>query len=231
MRKTVLLILALAATLQGFARSKADSLVFTPKGEWSVGAQITALSLGADDGNVMMVLRDVNNSSSLKRFSLQGTYNYCNNMAVGLRLTYMRLDEKLDGITLDLLNEGLQFSLSDIQAATSTFRVSAFNRFYYPIDKRGLFGLFCDLSLSYAYNTTQTKLLDTGTIYSNKISLGFAPGLQVFVMNNVSLGVSLGLADISYTSARSNEKGTRSAFGARGRLNLADLNFGINIHF
>ena len=67
-----------------------------------------------------------------------------------------------------------------------------------------------------------------------KVHLGFAPGIVYFPMNNMSIQVSVCLADLSYNNitAWSEGKvvGTRNAWKAQAHLNIMDITFGLTIH-
>ena len=69
---------------------------------------------------------------------------------------------------------------------------------------------------------------------TQKIHLGFAPGIVYFPMNNVSVQASISLADLSYSNVKAYEGGNvlgeRHAWKAMASLNLLGLNFGLTVH-
>ncbi|MDE5706910.1 MAG: hypothetical protein K2H69_01875, partial [Alistipes sp.] len=68
-----------------------------------------------------------------------------------------------------------------------------------------------------------------------KLSLGFNPGLAVYIFPNVCSSVSFGLGGIEYTKIRQKDDagnliGQRTASKMRFRLNLLNIRIGVNIH-
>ena len=106
------------------------------------------------------------------------------------------------------------------------------------LDERGRFGLFTDLELSYARTLTAFSYgaasLDSYTV-SDKLRFSLHPGLEVFMMNNVSSFVSIGIGGASYTSTRcikgGEVTGRRDASNARFMLDVTDIAVGLIIHF
>ena len=68
-----------------------------------------------------------------------------------------------------------------------------------------------------------------------KLSLGFNPGLAVYIFPNVCSTISFGLGGIEYTKikqkdADGNEIGQRTASKMRFRLNLLNIRIGVTVH-
>jgi len=236
--KRLMLIFALmfSATvlLAGEPGRKLERHLFMPKKDWGVGVQFTTLSVGAQDSDLLMVIDGLTGASSMTRFSVQATRAYVDNHAFGLRATYMKTTNSISDITLDLLNEGLQFELKDVMLNTNTFKFAAFHRSWFGLDPKGRVGLFFDLSLSYSLSASDSYILAQNDLKAHKFALGFAPGIEVFILNFMSFDVSIGLAEISNTMTTSNGvsgMGERNVFRAKADLNLADINFGLNFHF
>ena len=68
-----------------------------------------------------------------------------------------------------------------------------------------------------------------------ELSLGFNPGLAVYIFPNVCSTISFGLGGIEYTKikqkdADGNEIGQRTASKMRFRLNLLNIRIGVTVH-
>ena len=69
---------------------------------------------------------------------------------------------------------------------------------------------------------------------NDKFSLALSPGLVYFPMNNISVFLSLSLAEASYNYSRAYNEGVltgaRHKFKAQANVNLLSLNFGLAVH-
>ena len=210
--------------------------LFMARGDWSLGIQATSFSVSSANSQYLMLLTGVNGAFGFTRVAPYFAYTYKDNLSVGMRLTYLNMRGALGQGTLDLLNDGLKFTIEDTNARLQSYGGDVFHRYYVGLDDLGRCGLLFDLSLSYAHSRIDfTSGAAAGNFgRTDQIALTFAPGVEIFFLNNLSMQVSIGMADISYSWARSyrnfEETGRNSGFSARTQLNLLALNFGLTFH-
>ena len=141
----------------------------------------------------------------------------------------------MDSMTADLLGN-FSMTLENVSAASRAMSASLFHRTYVGLDNHGRVGLFWDYVLGLTRTRTQFDMATPSDAFSltQKIHLGFAPGIVYFPMNNVSVQASISLADLSYSNVKAydggNVIGERHAWKAMASLNLLGLNFGLTVH-
>ena len=214
------------------ARSRAfDKRLYSPKGCWGVGFQGTWIGAKGSDSNIMTLLTGLNGGFSFGRIAPVVTYTYSQNLAAGLRLTYIGASGNVDGGALQLLDLA-NFDLSGTSFKLRGYGASLFNRFWYGIDDRGRFAIFFEPALSYM----NTFMEMGGSSRSQRVAFSLSPGFEAFVMNFVSLNFSIGLMSLSYDWTNNfNQEGVRVG-GSHDvhlgtGLSLLDLNFGLAFYF
>lgn len=215
-----------------------DQRLFVPKGAMSAGVQFSYFDLSSSDTEFMMLVRDLNASGVF--FSIAPYFTYClkDNRSLGLRLRWSSAQAGVTEADLSLLSDDLKVSVEDISGSTGSFMGEVFYRSYFGLDGNGRFGLFIDSALQYSWSNLSFSYnnedLDAHTI-SNRIRIAARPGLEVFVMNNVSTLVSVGIGGISYTHSDYIRDGvtvgTRNVSRARFMPDLTDITMGLTIHF
>lgn len=217
------------------AARQLKTYVIIPKNEWQVGVQVAYSDISSNNSEYMLMLDGINASGSIFRITPIVGYSIKDNRSLGLRFQYTAANASIDKGTLDLLGN-LSFDVNDIRAKSRTMGGQFYYRTYVGLDRRGRIGFFWDYVLGYSRTKTQFQFGSPTDAYSlsKKLSLGLAPGVVYFPMNNVSAHVSVGIADVSYNnvSAYQNGKvtGTRNYWKAQLKLNLLDINLGITIH-
>lgn len=210
--------------------------LIAPKGEWQCGISVMYADFASDNSEYMMLLQGINASASMLRLAPQAAYTFADNHAVGVRFQYTNFSGMLDAATADLLGN-FSMTLEDMNAKSRALSASVFQRTYWGLDKKGRVGLFWDYILGYTRKNSDFNTGDASSSYTvtNKVHLGFAPGLVYFPMNNVSVQASLCFADLSYNYVKAYQDGlvagTRHAWKAQASLNILDVNFGLTIHF
>lgn len=204
--------------------------LFSPKGAWGVGLSGVYLGASGSDSNVMMLLTGINGSFRFGRIYPTVTYTYMDNQAVGLRLLYMGAKSHVDSATALGLAD-LDMSLSGLGLTLDCFGASAFHRNWFGLDDKGRFAIFLDAGLSYQHLRFQSSYKSL----SHRIALTFSPGVEIFVMNFLSLDLSIGLATGYYEfSSVYNEAGERTGrsngFHFGTGLSLLDINFGFHFY-
>ena len=225
-----------ADSLGDYSR-RLEQRLFIEKGEVALGASFSYLDLSSSDSQFFMLLQDFNAYG--KTFSVTPIISYAiaDNKAVGLQIKYSNSDAVVSGADLSLLSDDLSLSLSDLPAHNNSIEAAFFYRSCMGLDDKGRFGLFTDLELAYSHGNSLFSYagngLDSYTV-SDKIKLSIHPGLEVFVMNNVSVHFSIGIGGASYTSTRCVKAGEvvgrRDASNARFYLDITDIALGITFH-
>lgn len=214
-----------------------EQRLFIGKGEVALGASFSYLDLSSSDSQFFMLLQDFNAYGKTFSVTPMVSYAIADNKAVGVQIKYSNADAVVSGADLSLLSDDLSLSLSDLQAHNNSIETAFFYRSCIGLDDKGRFGLFTDLELAYSHGKSLFSYagnsLDSYTI-SDKVNFSIHPGLEVFVMNNVSVQVSIGIGGASYTSTRCIKAGEvvgrRDASTARFYLDITDIALGITFH-
>ena len=235
MRRIFLTLALLYAVCGSMAARGFNDVLFMPRGQWSVGLQGVAGSLSSSDSDYMLVITGADASVRFARIAVEGAYAYKDNRELGLRFSYYNASANIDHLTADLMNEGMNFDVSGVTAAAKGCAATLYHRNYFGLDAAGVIGLFCDFSLGYRVSSSAPSAGAAATSSSHRFSLGFAPGVKVFMMDRVSLSLSIGLASLyaDFSGSRGGDTGPGKStrFGGKADLNLADLNFGLNFYF
>lgn len=234
-RKPVKLGLRIKRDTTNYTHRSLRTHLIIPKGEWQIGLTAAYMNLSTDNSEFLLLLNDSYAAASVVRFNLHGSYAYMANQALGLRFQYTHGGAAVDATTLDLLGN-FSLELKDIKANTQSWGAAVYNRSYLGLDDRGRAGLFLDVALGYTRAKSVFALGAPSSNYStnDKISLALSPGFVYFPMNNISLFLSVSLADLSYNYSRAYSDGVltgaRHKFLAQAKLNLLSLNFGLAVH-
>jgi len=214
-----------------------DNRLFMPKRDLGLGVQFSYFDISAMDSEFMMLLQNMNANGKYFSVAPFVTYSYKDNRSVGLRMRYSTFDAGVSNLDLSLLSDDLTFNASDIHGESTSMQYSVFQRSYVGLDKSGRLGLFSDVSLS--YSRTQTSFLsgsdplDAYTV-TRRIRLAAHPGLEIFVMNNVSTHFSIGIGGLTFTDAKNfkqgNVTGSRKYSNARFMLDITDISMGMTFH-
>lgn len=210
--------------------------VIAPKGEWQCGISVMYADFSSSNSEYMMLLQGINADASMLRLATVAAYTFKDNHSVGVRFQYTNFNGMVDTATADLLGN-FSMTLEDMNANSRALSASIFQRTYWGLDKNGRVGLFWDYILGYTRKNSRFYTGETPSAYTvtNKMHLGFAPGIVYFPMNNVSIQASICLADLSYNYVKAYENGkvagSRQAWKAQASINVLDLNFGLTIHF
>lgn len=233
--KRIICILTLLAALASFEAPARQ--LFLPKGDLSAGVQVAFLNFNSDNSELFLLLNPMNANASAKLFSPFFEFAYADDGSIGFRLDYSVISAAVDNLTLDLLNDGLSFDVSDVDAMTRSAGAAVFHRNYFGLDERSRFGFFIEESLSFKSGRTQFSMGEPSDKYtsSTRLALAFSPGFSFFVMNNISIGCSISMAGVTYNKVKCNDNGTvtgsREHFAVRFGPDLLGANFGVSFHF
>ncbi|MGL5957084.1 MAG: hypothetical protein ACRCZZ_00515, partial [Phocaeicola sp.] len=164
-------------------------------------------------------------------------YVYKDNQFLGAKLGYEQLLVSLDNLDINIM-EDLDFSITDFYYSENLYSMALVHRSYVGIDTRKRFGFFRDTTLSYktGYSTLmrgeENHRRNTRTTI-NEFRLQMSPGLAVYIMQNISAELSLGIVGMKYRSEKQrNEDGTVGSHrtsGADFKISLLNINFGITL--
>lgn len=231
MKKISVVILALALSIHAMAQQMP---AFIQKGNLSIGAQIAHTRLESDNSDILLLLNPLTVSGKATLLSPSVQFAYRDNRAVGLRLSFFDTQLELDNLTIDLLNDDMQFEIDSFTAAMSTFGGSVYHRSFYGLDSKNRLAAFTEFAL--AFTGGQSDYGQDGSYSKSfKSKLSFSPGILFFVMNNVAASFSLSMASISYNSVKclsgGEVTGQRSKFGTKLGPELTGINFGVSVFF
>lgn len=225
------------ASLASAQEQKDDKRVFIPRGDLGVGAQFASMSLDSDNTEWMLFFNPISAKGRISSIGPFIEYAYRDNRTAGVRLSYTSGNASVDNITLDLLNEGMSFELSDVDGELTALNATVFHRNYFGIDRMRRLGFVVEGGLAMGRGNTQFKPRDSEPSKSSyfRVKAYFSPGLVFYVMDNISILGTISLANVSYTKGDSYENGVRiggrEKFGAKAGMDLLGIWFGASIHF
>ena len=208
-----------------------------PKNEWQLGMQISHVSLSSNNSEYMLLLNNIDANGSITKIAPFVSYAYRDNRAIGLRMQYSTASGSVAQGDLSFLSDDLDFHVEDIYASLTSYQAAVYHRSYIGLDNKGRIGLFTDLMLGYTNSRTEFVYnTDTKDAYakSNQLKLSLHPGIVVFVMNNVSMHVSMGIGGVSYNNAKYIKSGEivgeRNFSKANFKIDVLDISMGMSIH-
>lgn len=215
---------------------------FAYKGELIAGLTASYGTLSSDDTEFLVLIEHIDLDGTLATVKPFIGYFYRDNRCIGVRFGYEHLDGHLGNtdFNLDEAND-LKFNIHGLGLDRDNYSFAIFHRSYVGLDPRGRFGLFAELEaaavLGSGHFTTNADDPTKATFSDNlRLKLAFNPGVAVYIFPNVCATVSLGLGGIQYNKitqrdAAGNKTGSRVFSKMRFRLNIADINFGMVVHF
>lgn len=231
MKKIFVTIILSAAA---FLASAQENTAFIRKGSIAVGAQMAHANFESDNSDILLLLNPLTVGSRATLIAPFAQIAYRDNKTLGARLNFFDACLEMDNLTLDLLNDDMQFDIDAISASMSTFGGAIFHRTYYRLEEKNRLAAFTEYSLALTGGQSDFGK-QGGFSKSLKAKLSFSPGLMFFVMNNVAASFSLSMANISYNSVKCYSNGavngTRARFGSKLGPDITGINFGISVFF
>ena len=225
---TIALLLPCLAFGQGFMPKKAVSL----------GFQGSYFDLSGSNASVMLLLEQLNARGSYMSIAPYFSWCYKTDRCIGVKLKYSSASGGIASMDLNLPGSDMELGLSELNASSNSFVGEFFHRSYMGLDAKNRFGLFLDLALQYGQTSAA---LGSGPDYNSDYSLtrmlkaAARPGLEVFVMNNVSSVVSIGIGGLYVSETGIYRSGALSgrkiSSGARFQPDITDISMGIAVHF
>lgn len=218
-----------------------NKIKFVFKGETALGLTASYGTLSTADTDIGLILDDIKLKGSIVTVKPSVGYFYRDNNMIGLRFGYSYISGGLDNLALNLGEANdVSLSLSNIAYKNRSYSFGLYHRTYVALDRRGRFSFFADWELSgsigrseFGYKSGEEWDRSISNVYKGKLS--FNPGVAVYIFPNICASVSIGLGGLQYTHTRQmdgggNFTGKRDYSNLRFRLNLADINIGVNVH-
>lgn len=223
-------------SLKNKSRGLSQHLII-PKGEWQLGLQVSHVSLSSNNSEYMLLLNNIDANGSITKIAPFVAYSYRNNRSIGVKFQYSTASGAVQQGDLDLLSDDLNFHVEDIRADLLSFQAAVYHRSYVGLDNKGRIGLFNDIVLGYTNSRTEF-VYDTNTedtyARTDQVKLSLHPGVVVFVMNNISMHVSMGIGGVSYNNTKYIKNGEtigkRDFSKANFKLDVLDISMGLTIH-
>ncbi len=235
----LLAVLLTASPLPSMAAEKFDrgmdhreAPVFMPRGQLMFGGTVSYKDFNFYDYK-FLILDNINVDAYTLSVAPNVYYSFAKNMAVGLKFSYKRTLAKINETDLSL-SEDLSFGISDFYAIQHTYYGSLCYRYYIPIGKSKVFGIFSDISLNFGGKSLNGRGDNLTGVYQNILDIGIdvIPGIAVFVTNEMCVEASVGILGLEWKriSQTTNQvyEGSYETSKANFKLNLLSINIGVN---
>lgn len=214
------------------------NFLFVPKGTWSFGLTASYGQFSTADLQMLDLVSDVDLGANIFSIRPQLGYFLRNNLSLGVRMAYTRANANIDSFKVDI-DEDMNFNLHDIMYRSESYTAAIFLQQYMGIMRRGRFGIYNEVELSFSSGNSDFNRPYNGEIRKThstnmEARLTFSPGISVFVMENVSFNLSFGVFGFYLRNENQSvdgvDLGNRFSSGANFRINLFNLAFGLGIY-
>lgn len=214
------------------------NFLFIPKGIWQVGLTASYGEFSTSDLGILDLVSDVDFKGKLWSIRPYFSYFLRSNLSVGLRLGYTHGIASIGSFNVDI-DEDMSFSLHDIMYKSNDYSASLTFTQYLGIARKGRFGVFNEVELAFAGGNSDFHRPYNGEMrktHSNvfQAALNFSPGVCVYVLDQVSFNVSLGVFGLNIKHEKQKvdgeDLGWRTTSGANFRFNIFNINFGIAVN-
>lgn len=212
--------------------------LFIPKGIWQVGLTASYGEFSTSDLQILDLISDIDFNGKLWSIRPYVQYFIKSNISVGLRLGFTHGIANIGSFNVDI-DEDMSFDLHDIMYKSNSYSAAVTFSQYLGIARKGRFGVFNEVELALSggnsdfnrpYNGEMRKT-HTNTFQT---ALNFSPGVCVYVIDQLSFNVSLGVfgLNIKHEKQKVNDEdlGWRTTSGANFRFNIFNINFGIAVN-
>lgn len=215
-----------------------SALLYVPKGQWSFGLTVSYGNISTKDLEIFDLLSDVNIGAHAFRIRPYLQYTVRNNLAIGMRFGYYNARGNVDSFKVDI-DDDMNFSLHDIGYKAESYTGAVFASQYIGLSRHGRFGIYNEVELAFGSGSSDFQRPYAGNLRTTHTTwmegqLNFSPGVQMFIMKNVSFHISFGVFGFNIRKERQTEDdkdtGNRLSSGASFRFNLFNINFGIGVH-
>ncbi|MCD8166586.1 MAG: hypothetical protein LUE93_11020 [Bacteroides sp.] len=211
---------------------------FIPKGKWIFGASFSHAGYDTNDSQFFSFLENFSFNGKVTKLDPFIGYSVRDNIVVGIKLGYEHMGADLDQLNITI--DDVEINMQDLHFTEDLYTATLFHRSYVGLDAGKRFGLFNETNLTYSTgdtrftrgNTNVEEIEDVAT-HINQIRLGINPGVSVFIMENVSVECSFGVAGFKYRNEKQKtnqeNSGSRKTSGVNFKINLFNINLGITI--
>ncbi len=215
-----------------------SALLYVPKGEWSFGLTVSYGSISTDQLEIFDLLSDVNIGAHAFSINPYLQYAVRNNITVGMRFKYYTARGAVDSFKVDI-DDDMNFNLKDIVYEAESYGAAIFGSQYIGLSRHGRFGIYNEVELAFSSGQSDFQRPIGGEPRNTHTTwmegqLNFSPGVQMYIMKNVSFHISFGVFGFNLRHEKQSEDGVntgnRTVSGANFRFNIFNLNFGIGIH-
>lgn len=214
------------------------NFLFIPKGIWQVGITASYGEFSTSDLEVLDLISDIDFYGKI--FSVRPYFSYFikNNISIGMRLGYTYGKASIGSFNVDI-DEDINFNLHDVMYRSRSYSASLLFTQYLGIARRGRFGVFNEVELALSGGNSDFHRPFNGLMKQThttefKAALNFSPGVCVYVLDQVSFNVSLGVFGLYIQNEKQKvdgvNLGTRTNSGANFRFNIFNINFGIAVN-
>lgn len=212
--------------------------IFIPKGQWQFGITASYGEFTSRDLQMLDMLEDFDFSGHTFSVKPYISYFFSNNQSIGLRMGYTESKGTLASLVVDF-DDDMNFDIKDAMYRNSSYTAAVMYRSYIGLSRRGRFGVFNEVDLSFSSGDADFNRLIGGeprrthTTYMES-RLSFSPGVCCLIMKNVSFNVSFGVVGFylrnEKQSVNGEPTGNRFSSGANFRFNIFNINFGLGVH-
>lgn len=214
------------------------NFLFIPKGIWQVGLTASYGEFSTANLEILDLISDIDFSGKLWSIRPYFSYFIKSNLSLGLRLGYTEGKASIGSFNLDI-DEDMSFSLHDIMYKSNSYSASITFSQYLGIARKGRFGVFNEVELALSGGTSDFHRPFNGEMRKThtttfQAALNFSPGVCVYVLDQVSFNVSLGVFGLNIKNEKQKvndeDLGQRTTSGANFRFNIFNINFGIAVN-
>lgn len=209
-----------------------------PKKQLLLGLSASYTTFINDDYELLNLMKDFDAQGytvSVKPFI---GYFFKDNQMAGLRMAYNRTFLRIDNISLDI-DADISFSVKDIYLLEHLFSGTGLYRNYVSLGSSKRFALFNETSITISGGNAKLirgtgESLDGTYSQIRQLQVGVAPGMTAFIMDNVGVEVSLGVAGFKYRKetqiSNQVEQGSRRNSGANFKIDLFSISIGLAVY-
>ncbi|MCH5239313.1 MAG: hypothetical protein J1F38_03745 [Muribaculaceae bacterium] len=214
------------------------NFLFIPKGIWQVGLTASYGEFSTANLQILDLVSDVDFRGKLWSIRPYFQYFLKSNISVGLRLGYTEGKASIGAFNVDI-DEDMSFNLHDILYKSNSYSAAVTFSQYLGIARKGRFGVFNEVELALSGGNSDFHRPFNGELRKThtdtfQAALNFSPGVCVFVLDQVSFNVSLGVFGLNVKHEKQKvdgeELGWRTTSGANFRFNIFNINFGIAVN-
>ncbi len=240
--KTIVLVTGLVlGSLTGVAQKPfsrdIETNVFVPKGQWITGVSVS-YSQSDQDHYQFLIFENINGDTYTFKLSPMLMFAFQDNLAAGGRFAYSRTRTSLDAASV-VIDSETSFDIDHLFAVSQNYSMAGTFRNYINLGNSTRFGIFNEVQLQLGGG--QSKLVNgsdedlTGTFEQNfSASIGFSPGMVMFLNNYSAIEVNVGVLGFNYNKTKSTTDqiyiANRSTKSANFKINLFSITFGVTFY-